>query len=102
MSTHNQEAGGVAPTEENLKSAEQRGYGRGYAAGKKRAKADRLAENFRREQQAFLDKALLAALPACIEAQGWKTGDEPITNLPQRVALAVRFANETLKQRRIL
>lgn len=88
--------------DDEMKKAEQRGYARGYAAGRKRVRADNLAERYHREQQAFLDKALLAALPACIEAQGWKSGGEPITSLPQRVALAVKFANEALKQRRVL
>jgi hypothetical protein len=59
-------------TGDELKKAEKRGYSRGYQAGKKRRQADRLAENYRREQQAFHDKAFLAALPACIEAQGWE------------------------------
>lgn len=89
-------------TEADVKKAEQRAYSRGYAAGKKRVQVDRLAERLAKEQQAFLDKALLAALPSCIEAQGWTQGAEKISTVSQRVHLAVLFANEALKQRRIL
>lgn len=92
----------VQITDADLKKAEHNGYARGYYAGRQKRKAEQVAARHLREQQAFLDKALLAALPACIQAQGWKTGDEPITNVPQRVALAVKFANEAMKQRRIL
>ena len=58
-----------------MNAEEKRAYQRGYAAGLRRKKRLISAEVARRERQAFLDKAFLAALPACIEAQGWKTGD---------------------------
>jgi len=80
---------------------EQRGYARGYAAGRKRVQRDRQAERAQAERQAFLDRAFLAALPACIEAHGWTRGGKPITGLDQRVRLAWDAAEQALKQRRI-
>jgi len=87
---------------EDTKKAEQAAYARGYAAGRRKRKADDAADRYRREQQAFLDKALLALLPACMNAQGWKIGDDVVTDAKQRVRLAVLFADEALRQRRIL
>lgn len=89
-------------TDEDLKKAEHNGYARGYAAGRRKRKADDVAERYRREQQAFLDKAYLAVLPTCMDVQGWKVGDKPVTDAKERVHLAVLFANEALRQRRIL
>jgi hypothetical protein len=85
---------------DDLKQAEQRGYSRGYATGRKRIKQDREAERLRHERQAFLDKAFLAALPVCINVSGWKFGEKPITNVGDRTKLAWEFATEALRQRR--
>ena len=83
-----------------MNAEEKRAYQRGYAAGLRRKKRLISAEVARRERQAFLDKAFLAALPACIEAQGWKTGDgKPITTRDDRIRLARGFAIEALRQR---
>jgi hypothetical protein len=79
---------------------EKRVYARGYAAGRKRVQRDRLAERMQAERQAFLDRAFLAALPACIDAQGWTRGEKPITTLDERVRLAWDAAESALKQRR--
>lgn len=79
---------------------EKRGYARGYAAGKKKRTDDRKREHLRRERQAFWDRAFLASLGACINADGWKTGDKLITTLPDRVALASDVADEAVKRRR--
>lgn len=87
-------------TKDALKQAEQRGYARGYRAGKHRADAEQRAEAMRSERQAFLERAFLAALSACVNADNWKSGGEPITNIPGRTALAWDFAEEALKRRR--
>jgi hypothetical protein len=86
--------------EDEIKRAEKRGYARGYAAGKQRRQRDQSAEQRYREDRAFLDRAFMAALPACVNAQGWKTGDTPITDVPGRVNLAWDFAIQALKTRR--
>lgn len=82
-----------------MNAAEKAAYQRGYAAGKRRKARTISAEARLREERAFLDRAFLAALPAAIEAQGWKRGEKPITTLKDRVSLAVDFAREALKQR---
>lgn len=89
---------------DETKAAEARGYARGYAASNRKHARQQDHECIRREEQAFLDRAFLAALPACIEAQGWsRTVDgekQPIANLAARTELAWDFAREALKQRR--
>jgi hypothetical protein len=80
---------------------EQRGYARGYAAGRKRVQRDRQTERYQAERQAFLDRAFMAALSACIDAKGWTRGEKPITTLDERVRLAWDAAESALKQRRI-
>lgn len=87
-------------TADEIKKAEQRGYAKGYASGRKRRKADLHADHVHKEKQAFLDKAFLAALPACMEIQGWSINDVPVKSKEDRVKLAWRFAQEALKQRR--
>lgn len=89
-------------TEADVKKAEYKGYSKGYQAGKRRRRVDDAAERNRRERQAFLDKALLALLPACINAENWKIGDRLAVNAEQRVRLAVLLADQALKQRRVL
>lgn len=87
-------------TKEELKKIEANGYARGYAAGRRRQKADDQRRNEHQERQAFLDRAFLAALPACIVAQDWKFGEKPIRSQEDRVRLAWTFAAESLKQRK--
>jgi hypothetical protein len=82
------------------KQAEQRGYSRGYVAGRKRLKADESAEHLRRERQAFLDKAFLATLPMALEQSTWTRGDKPIKKLKDRVQLAWEIAEAALLSRR--
>lgn len=84
---------------EEIKAAEKRAYARGYRAGKERRSKQIEVERIYAKQQAFRERAFLAALPACIAADSWKTGDkQPITSLPQRVSLAWRFADEAMKR----
>ncbi len=88
---------------ESIKAAEQRGYSKGYAAGRKRgsleAEAEAKRQVIRKEQQEFLDRAFLAALPAAIDAHGWQCGGKEISSIPGRVQLAADFALEALHRR---
>lgn len=85
----------------SMTKEEQRAYQRGYQAGIRRLKREHAAAKAAAEERAFRDRAFLAALPACINAQGWQTGDgKQITTLPQRTSLAWSFAKESVKQRR--
>lgn len=83
---------------------EKRGYSRGYSAGRKREKiaAAEMAKLVKElsEQQEFVDKAFLAALPVAMTITGWQTADgTPITTIEQRMELAASFARRALAQR---
>lgn len=87
--------------DDEIKKAELRGYARGYHAGKKKRHRDDFVARYRRERQAFLDRAFIATLPAALNADGWKFGDKPITSTDDRVELAARWAVAALKKRPI-
>lgn len=78
---------------------EQRGYSRGYAAGRKRVEHELSADDIRRQRQAFLDKAFLAALPVAINGN-WTRGEAKITTTKDCVSLAWEIAEDALKARR--
>jgi hypothetical protein len=82
---------------EELKAAELRGYSKGYAAGKRRKQSQINRESRQRKEDAFWQRAFLAALPAAFAAQNWTRGDKPINKLDQRVLLAAETADEALK-----
>jgi hypothetical protein len=90
----------VAVTDDAFKQAHDAGYRKGYAAGKRRADKETTREQFQQQQQEFLERAFLAALPQCVSVGGWKRGDKPITNLEDRVDLAWDFAEMALKKKR--
>lgn len=81
-----------------LKTAELRGYSKGYAAGKRRKQGQIYSEARKRKMDAFWQRALIAALPAAFSAQNWTRGDKPIETLDQRVRLAADVADEALKR----
>lgn len=72
---------------------EKRAYQRGYAAGQRRKAKVRARERRDAAREAFWQRAFLAALPACIDADGWKQGDKPIVGISDRTALAREFAD---------
>jgi hypothetical protein len=53
-----------------------------------------------KEERDFWDKAFLAALPECVNGQGWKTGETPLSSLDDRTSLAARFADRAIIERR--
>lgn len=83
--------------DEKLKEAELRGYGRGYQAGKRKKSKDITQEARMRKENAFWQRAFLAALPAAFSAQNWTRGEKPITSLADRVRLAAETADEAMK-----
>lgn len=87
--------------QEEIIAAEKRGYSKGYQAGKKRLVSDGTAARERAAERAFLDRAFLQALPACIAVEGWKAGEKLISTKEERTRLAWSFAEEALKQRRL-
>lgn len=82
---------------DDIKAAEKRGYSKGYAAGRRRKARDLSDQRRRTEREAFRRRAFLAALPACIAAQGWKRGDKPIASVDDRAQLAWDFAAAAVK-----
>lgn len=86
--------------DEEAKKAEARGYAKGYQAGKRRKKADIDIERREKEERAFRDRVFLAVLPFCMQAQGWKMGDEPITSSNDRVDWAWSVADRATNKRR--
>lgn len=85
-------------SEDELKQAELRGYGKGYAAGRQRKKRDISQESLQKKKDAFWQRAFLAALPVAFTINGWKRGSVPIVNLPDRMKLAADVADEALSQ----
>lgn len=85
---------------DELKAAEQRAYGRGYAAGQKRAKRNADSARLKKMQDAAWNRAFISALQERISTQGWTVGDKPIANIADRVRLARDFANEAIKHMR--
>lgn len=78
-------------------TAEQRGYAKGYKAGRKRRKRDDAAERIAEQRAAFWNAAFLAALPATMAVKEWTRGGEHISTLTDRVALATEAADAALK-----
>lgn len=80
-----------------IKAAEQNGYAKGYNAGLRKKKKKRAESSVRARRDANWDRAFLAALPPCIEQQGWTCGEKLINSLEDRVALAKDFADEAIR-----
>ena len=87
---------------EDLKKEYQRGYSKGYQAGKRNVAKSRSYEHERRERQAFYDRAFLAALPFAMEQEGWTRGNKKINTLEDRIRLASETAHDALKQRKYI
>lgn len=89
---------------DEVKRAEHRGYSRGYTVGRRsgydKGLADARAVPKRppAAERAFWRDAFLAALPACIESNGWTDNEEPIYTVSERAKLAADFADEALEQ----
>ena len=73
-------------------------YKRGYAAGRKRGATDVMERAKYVKQADKFNAAFLAVLPACVTAEGWRDGNKVMASVPDRVALAVYFANEAARR----
>ena len=79
------------------KSIEHRGYGKGYAAGKRRKEREISNKQRKRIKDAFWQRAFLAAIPVAFGAQGWKRGEKQINTLADRMKLAAEAADEAMR-----
>lgn len=70
-----------------IKAAEQRGYAKGYAAGKRR-KEDEEGGHAEFWQQAFL-----TVLPRLLNGHTWEMDGRKVVSMEDRVELARRAAN---------
>lgn len=82
--------------DDDIKRAERLGYSKGYQAGKKRKYKEETYEQRKRKEDAFWQRAFIAALPAAFAADGWKRGEKMITRLEDRVRLAAETADHSL------
>lgn len=80
-----------------LKTAEQKGYSKGYAAGLHRKNREVSYASRQKKKDAFWQRAFLAVLPAAFDTQEWSRGSKPINTLPDRLRLAAETADEALK-----
>ncbi len=85
-----------------IKQAEQRGYSRGYQAGRKRAVVDedagkRYDEKLRAERL-FRQQVFCAALQGTIVSGDWRTGDKRWSNYSEFVRGCKSFADEAVNQ----
>lgn len=81
-------------TDEELSKLKTQQYSKGYAAGRKKLEADEKESERMRRKNAFYNQALLAAIPACIPAEGWTRGGKPISGCADKVSMAHDFASE--------
>lgn len=91
----------MTTTTDAFKAAEQRGYAKGYAAGK-RARARVVASDSRQaKQQAFAQRAFLAVLPWVFEQDTWGTTANgvhtPYKTKGERIKFAASIAEEALQ-----
>lgn len=98
-------------TDNEIKKIGKNEYQRGYRAGRLRTEREmedelrrfkRMNDAIRRSEMAFLDRAFLAALPFAMTQNTWKSGDEPIRTIQDRVNLAWDVALDALRQRKAL
>ena len=78
---------------DEIKQAEQRGYSKGYRAGKARKQREVRHEERLKKKAALWQRAVLAALPFAMEQTGWTRGGEPIKSVESRVLLASNVAD---------
>ena len=77
-------------------------YNKGYAAGRRKTRADLAAQRailtaIRNARGSMWKQVYLSLLPAAMQVQGWRIGDEKVTSGPQRVRLARLWADEAVK-----
>ncbi len=76
-------------------------YQRGYAAGRKRQKADIDHEEYQKRLAAKYNEAFLAVLPTCMDCnQQWSRGDKKLNTIKERVSVAAEIASVAVEYMR--
>ncbi|MGQ5356474.1 hypothetical protein ACULML_17665 [Xanthomonas arboricola pv. corylina] len=84
---------------DELKKAEQLGYARGYAAGKKRRAREISLEASANHQQARFDRFLCAAITGLLGGKGpWQSGGVPDKNAKDYASTATAIARELMSK----
>jgi hypothetical protein len=84
--------------DEQQKRAEQRGYAKGYAAGRRRRAK---AVNYEHQQQqnaARFDRFMCAAMTGLIACGGWQTGGKPNKSATDFAGTAAEIATAMMKK----
>lgn len=84
--------------DEQEKRAEQRGYAKGYAAGKRRRAKEVSYEHQRQRDAARFDRFMCAAVTGLIAYGGWKRGDKPDRSPADFAATAADIAAALMKR----
>lgn len=74
-------------------------YSKGYAAGRRKRRADFVVDRQQKELQAFADKVFVACVAESMSTSNWKVGDSPINGIDARVKLAADFTRSAIRQR---
>lgn len=86
--------------EDALKSAEAKGYSKGYSAGKRRKARAVPSERQLAVDRALWQRAMIAALPFALTQTDWEINGKKITSLELRIALAGEVADKALDMAR--
>ncbi|PPU41869.1 hypothetical protein [Xanthomonas arboricola] len=84
---------------DEIKKAEQLGYSKGYAAGKKRRAREISSEASAKHQQARFDRFLCAAITGLLGGKGpWQSGGVPDKSPKDYATTAALIARELMSK----
>lgn len=81
-----------------MNADEQRGYSKGYAAGREKASTERSAAAHRRAENRMWREIFVATLNGTLVNGGWRTGEKQWTTSSDYVRGCGRIADEVIKQ----
>lgn len=82
--------------DDSFATAEKRGYAKGYRAGRRKLARAVSYEHKRQRENAFWQRAFVAAIPAFIAERGWEMEGRPVKNLDDFIELAARAADRAV------
>ena len=78
---------------DSFTTAEKRGYAKGYRAGRHKRAREVSHEKRRRQENAFWQRAFVAAIPSFMVADNWTVDGKPVATLSARIDLAAQAAD---------